>query len=48
MRKRMKMKRHSCRLCKPHKMGGECRWNMKELDRLKRSESEILKMLRGY
>jgi len=48
MRKRMKMKKHSCALCKAHKMGGACRWSMKELDRLKRSESEILKMLRGY
>lgn len=38
MRKRMKRKRRSCALCKPHKMCGEHRWKPKELAALKRFE----------
>ena len=41
MRKRLKRKRRSCALCKPYKMGGENRWKPKELEVLKRAESEI-------
>ena len=41
MRKRLKRKRRSCALCKPYTMGGENRWKPKELEVLKRSESEI-------
>ena len=31
MRKRYKVKNHSCALCKPNKMGAACRWKIKEL-----------------
>ena len=41
MRKRNKLKKRSCPMCKPHKMGWENRWNVKERDRLKRDEREI-------
>jgi len=41
MRKRLKRKLRSCALCKPYKMGGENRWNPKELAVLKRAEAEI-------
>jgi hypothetical protein len=40
MRKRYKKKQHSCRLCKPHKMGMEKRWNNKELALLQAFEEE--------
>ncbi len=40
MRKRFKMKKHSCGLCKPHKVGGANRWNAKELVLLKIYERE--------
>jgi hypothetical protein len=38
MRKRLKKKKHSCALCKPHKMGWGNRWKPKELVRLKEFE----------
>ena len=38
MRKRIKKKKRSCPLCKPHKTGGSNRWKAKELDRLERDE----------
>lgn len=37
-RKRLKRKRRSCALCKPHKMKGAVRWKPKELAALKRFE----------
>ena len=40
MRKRLKMKKHSCAMCKPHKMGGDVRWKPKELQALKQFEKE--------
>ncbi|TSC78531.1 MAG: hypothetical protein G01um101433_196 [Parcubacteria group bacterium Gr01-1014_33] len=40
MRKRLKNKRHSCALCKPHKTGHDCRWNNKDLAGLKAFEKE--------
>ncbi len=40
MRKRFKNKKHSCALCKPHKMGHDCRWKNKDLERLKEFEKE--------
>lgn len=46
MRKRMKRKKRSCALCKPHKMCGKCRWPVRELDAIKRSEREILDAVR--
>ena len=38
MRKRIKNKHHSCKLCKPHKMGLCGRWKNKELVLLKEFE----------
>jgi hypothetical protein len=41
MRKSKKIKKHSCALCKPFKMGWDCRWKAKEFDKLRRAEKEI-------
>ncbi len=41
MRKRTKLKLRSCAMCKPHKMGWENRWKVKQRDALKRAEKEI-------
>lgn len=38
MRKRLKNKKHSCKLCKPWKTHGMCRWKNKELFQLKEFE----------
>jgi len=38
MRKRFKKKKHSCALCKPHKMSGEIRWKVKDFSALKEFE----------
>ena len=38
MRKQYKLKKHSCGLCKPHKMHGAGRWKLKDEDRLRRDE----------
>ena len=38
MRKRMKKKLRSCPLCKPHKMGWENRWLLKDLIKLEEFE----------
>jgi hypothetical protein len=43
MRKRQKQKKHSCALCKPHKMGYGCRFKFKELAQIK--EFEKIKQL---
>lgn len=40
MGKVYKRKRHSCKLCKPHKMGWEKRYTKKEQDKRKRMEKE--------
>jgi hypothetical protein len=45
MRKRLKKKKHSCALCKPHKMGKCGRWKEKDLSALK--EFEQTKMAGG-
>ena len=41
MRKRTKVKRRSCGLCKPHKRGLENRWKAKDQARLADAEREI-------
>lgn len=41
MRKRTKVKRRSCGLCKPHKRGLENRWRAKDEARLAAAEREI-------
>ena len=38
MRKRLKKKKKSCPLCKPHKMCGDNRWKTKEFAGLKEFE----------
>jgi len=38
MRKRLKLKKKSCALCKPHKMRWENRWKPKEEAAIKRFE----------
>ena len=38
MRKRLHLKHRSCRLCKPQKSKGACRWKPKDLARLKDDE----------
>lgn len=40
MRKRLKKKKHSCGLCKPHKLGWMNRWKEKEFVRMKEFEKE--------
>jgi hypothetical protein len=40
MRKTYKVKKRSCKMCKPHKMGWSVRWKVKELAALKRFEKE--------
>ena len=40
MRKRYKIKRKSCALCKPHKRGFAVRWRARELAEIVRAESE--------
>jgi len=39
MRKRYKIKMHSCALCKPNKTGWALRWKAKELASLREFES---------
>ena len=41
MRKRLKLKKRSCTMCKPHKMHCAIRFKAKELDVITRSEKEI-------
>lgn len=40
MRKRFKQKKHSCGLCKPHKLGWCPRWRSRDLMLLKVFEKE--------
>ena len=40
MRKRLKKKKHSCGLCKPHKLGLSNRWKGKEFEAIKEFEKE--------
>lgn len=46
MRKRIKKKLHSCTLCKPHKMAGDCRWTSRDLTALKEFERERTDLLK--
>ncbi|MDA2935983.1 hypothetical protein MYX06_02090 [Patescibacteria group bacterium AH-259-L05] len=46
MRKRLKNKRYSCALCKPHKRGWDNRWKNKESIILKEFEKEKSSRLR--
>lgn len=40
MRKRLKRKKRSCPMCKPHKMCGAHRWKPQEMQELKLWERE--------
>lgn len=40
MRKRFKVKKHSCGLCKPNKVGWANRWGYKEFAKIKEFEKE--------
>lgn len=40
----MPKKRRSCALCKPHKMGWEKRWKVKEAERLRAMDQETDRM----
>lgn len=46
MRKRQKEKKHSCKMCKPHKMGWSNRWTPKESERLQRDEKSMRQAVR--
>lgn len=46
MRKRLKQKKKSCTMCKPHKMHWSNRWNTKEEFKLKLAEKEIKEALK--
>jgi hypothetical protein len=41
MRKRLKNKRRTCRICKAYKRGGSPRWSAKDEQALKLAEKEI-------
>jgi hypothetical protein len=41
MRKMYKLKKRSCSMCKPHKMGWACRWKARDYDKLVQDEKEI-------
>jgi len=41
MRKRTKLKKRSCAMCKPHKMKRDNRWKVKDQDVLTRFEEEL-------
>jgi len=47
MRKRFKIKKRSCSLCKPNKMGWASRWNNKELLLLKQFEKDQQSAITG-
>jgi hypothetical protein len=40
-RKRLKRKKRSCALCKPHKTGGGLRWKAKDAAKIKHGFKEI-------
>jgi hypothetical protein len=40
MRKQLKKKKRSCALCKPHKVGWDNRWKVKEREAIKRFEKD--------
>jgi len=42
MRKVYKVKKRSCAMCKPHKMGWAKRWKIKDLGKMKSDEKEII------
>jgi hypothetical protein len=41
MRKRYRIKRRSCGLCKPHKRGLANRWKPRDLARLRAAEADV-------
>ena len=47
MRKRLKIKKHSCALCKPHKTGHSNRWKIKDLVSMKIFEKEKILVIKN-
>ena len=47
MRKMLKVKNHSCVLCKPHKTGHANRWKSKELQNMKIFEKEKIFLIKN-
>ncbi len=47
MRKRIKIKNHSCALCKPHKTGHQNRWKSKYLEGLEIFEKEKILLIKN-
>ena len=47
MRKRLKLKKRSCKFCKPFKMSWENRWKPKEEFKLKLAEKEIREAIKN-
>lgn len=47
MRKRIKIKNHSCALCKPHKTRHQNRWKFKDLEMLKLFEKEKMLIIKN-
>ncbi|MEW6107963.1 MAG: hypothetical protein AB1632_02170 [Nitrospirota bacterium] len=48
MRKRYKIKKRSCGLCKPHKKGWDKRWKVKDMGKMYQAESEIIEHIDIY
>ena len=46
-RKVYKVKRRSCPLCKPHKMGHDDRWKPQDRATIRRDEKEVSEAVRG-
>ena len=40
MRKQYKLKKRSCPMCKPHKMGWEKRWGIRDMVRMASAQQE--------
>lgn len=47
MRKMLKIKKHSCALCKPHKTGHQNRWKSKDLEIMKIFEKEKIFLIKN-
>jgi hypothetical protein len=41
MRKQYKLKKRSCKMCKPHKMGWDKRWGFRDVVRMQAARQEV-------
>jgi hypothetical protein len=48
MRKRYRIKRRSCGLCKPHKRGMASRWTVRDEAALRAAEAEIRRAVTAH